>query len=100
MVNLALMDKVLDVNKEAKTVRVQAGIRVSQLVDALKEHGLTLQNFASIREQQIGGIIQVIDFYLFFITLMKTMDQLYCSVLLGSYVLGPFLNLWLAVIFQ
>ncbi|XP_078152044.1 L-galactono-1,4-lactone dehydrogenase isoform X2 [Carex rostrata] len=59
MVNLALMDKVLDVNKEAKTVRVQAGIRVSQLVDALKEHGLTLQNFASIREQQIGGIIQV-----------------------------------------
>lgn len=98
MVNLALMDKVLDVNKEAKTVRVQAGIRVSQLVDALKEHGLTLQNFASIREQQIGGIIQVIDF--FFITLMKTKDQLYCSVLLGSYVLGPFLNLWLAVIFQ
>lgn len=69
MVNLALMDKVLDVNKEAKTVRVQAGIRVSQLVDALKEHGLTLQNFASIREQQIGGIIQVIDFF-FFITLM------------------------------
>lgn len=63
MVNLALMDKVLDVNKEAKTVRVQAGIRVSQLVDALKEHGLTLQNFASIREQQIGGIIQVIEFF-------------------------------------
>ncbi|KAJ3681053.1 hypothetical protein LUZ60_015542 [Juncus effusus] len=59
MVNLALMDKVLEVNKESKTVRVQAGIRVSQLVDALKEHGLTLQNFASIREQQIGGIIQV-----------------------------------------
>ncbi|XP_068658486.1 L-galactono-1,4-lactone dehydrogenase 2, mitochondrial [Aristolochia californica] len=59
MVNLALMDKVLEVDKEKKRVRVQAGIRVSQLVDEMKEHGLTLQNFASIREQQIGGIVQV-----------------------------------------
>ncbi|KAK1277710.1 hypothetical protein QJS04_geneDACA007409 [Acorus gramineus] len=59
MVNLALMDKVIEVDKEKKRVRVQAGVRVSQLVDGIKEHGLTLQNFASIREQQIGGIIQV-----------------------------------------
>ncbi|KAL2325984.1 hypothetical protein Fmac_025042 [Flemingia macrophylla] len=59
MVNLALMDGILEVDKQKKTVRVQAGIRVQQLVDGLKEHGLTLQNFASIREQQIGGIIQV-----------------------------------------
>lgn len=59
MVNLALMDQVLDVDKEKKLVKVQAGIRVQQLVDGIKEHGLTLQNFASIREQQIGGIIQV-----------------------------------------
>ncbi|KAK4795549.1 hypothetical protein SAY86_027875 [Trapa natans] len=59
MVNLALMDRVLEVDKEKKTVRVQAGIRVQQLVDAIKDHGITLQNFASIREQQIGGIIQV-----------------------------------------
>ncbi|CAB4286503.1 unnamed protein product [Prunus armeniaca] len=59
MVNLALMDKVLEVDKEKKRVRVQAGIRVQELVDGIKEHGLTLQNFASIREQQIGGILQV-----------------------------------------
>ncbi|XVE61040.1 hypothetical protein DITRI_Ditri06bG0008500 [Diplodiscus trichospermus] len=59
MVNLSLMDKVLEVDKEKKTVRVQAGIRVQQLVDEIKEYGLTLQNFASIREQQIGGILQV-----------------------------------------
>lgn len=59
MVNLGLMDKVLEVDTEKKRVRVQAGIRVQQLVDGIKEHGLTLQNFASIREQQIGGIIQV-----------------------------------------
>ncbi|XP_019187943.1 PREDICTED: L-galactono-1,4-lactone dehydrogenase, mitochondrial [Ipomoea nil] len=59
MVNLALMDKVLEVDKEKKRVTVQAGIRVQQLVDAIKEYGLTLQNFASIREQQVGGIVQV-----------------------------------------
>ncbi|KAJ8760138.1 hypothetical protein K2173_010994 [Erythroxylum novogranatense] len=59
MVNLALMDKVLEVDKEKKRVRVEAGIRVQQLVDGIKDYGLTLQNFASIREQQIGGIIQV-----------------------------------------
>ncbi|XP_062166700.1 L-galactono-1,4-lactone dehydrogenase, mitochondrial [Alnus glutinosa] len=59
MVNLALMDRVLEVDKETKTVRVEAGIRVQQLVDGIKDYGLTLQNFASIREQQIGGIVQV-----------------------------------------
>ncbi|KAL5546478.1 hypothetical protein UlMin_006165 [Ulmus minor] len=59
MVNLALMDNVLEVDREKKRVRVQAGIRVQQLVDGIKDYGLTLQNFASIREQQIGGIIQV-----------------------------------------
>lgn len=59
MVNLALMDKVLEVDKEKKLVRVEAGIRVQQLVDGIKEYGITLQNFASIREQQIGGIVQV-----------------------------------------
>lgn len=59
MVNLALMDRVLEVDKEKKIVRVQAGIRVQQLVDGIKDYGITLQNFASIREQQIGGIVQV-----------------------------------------
>ncbi|KAF5750266.1 L-galactono-1 4-lactone dehydrogenase mitochondrial-like isoform X1 [Tripterygium wilfordii] len=59
MVNLALTDKVLEVDKVKKRVRVQAGIRVQQLLDGIKDYGLTLQNFASIREQQIGGIVQV-----------------------------------------
>lgn len=58
MVNLALMDRVLEVDEKNKRVRVQAGIRVQQLVDGIKQYGLTLQNFASIREQQIGGIVQ------------------------------------------
>lgn len=59
MVNLALMDDVVAVDKDTMRVTVQAGIRVQQLVDAVKDFGITLQNFASIREQQIGGIIQV-----------------------------------------
>ncbi|GFP80863.1 l-galactono-1 4-lactone dehydrogenase mitochondrial [Phtheirospermum japonicum] len=60
MVNLALMDRVLEVDEKNKRVRVEAGIRVQQLVDGIKEYGLTLQNFASIREQQIGGIVQLV----------------------------------------
>lgn len=59
MINLALMDKVLSVDGETKRVRVQAGARVAEVVEALRPHGLTLQNYASIREQQIGGFIQV-----------------------------------------
>ncbi|KAJ7527041.1 hypothetical protein O6H91_16G033700 [Diphasiastrum complanatum] len=59
MINLALMDKIVDIDKEENRVTVQAGARVGQVVEELKPHGLTLQNFASIKEQQIGGFIQV-----------------------------------------
>lgn len=59
MVNLVLLDKILEIDEEKKQVRVQAGARVNQVVEALRPHGLTLQNFASIMEQQIGGFIQV-----------------------------------------
>ena len=37
---------------------VQAGCRIAELATALREHGLTLPNYASIREQAIGGFIQ------------------------------------------
>lgn len=40
-------------------VRVEAGCRVQQVADYLKPYGLSLQNYASIREQQIGGYTQV-----------------------------------------
>ncbi|KAL3675189.1 hypothetical protein R1sor_025137 [Riccia sorocarpa] len=59
MVNLALMDKILNVDEKNMQVTLQAGARVEQVVEALKPYGLTLQNFASIKEQQIGGFIQV-----------------------------------------
>ena len=47
------MDKILEVDKGKKSMRVEAGISVQQLVDGIKDFGLTLQNFASIREQYI-----------------------------------------------
>lgn len=59
MVNLALMDEIVDIDMDRKRVTVQAGARVEQVVEALRPHGLTLQNFASIRQQQIGGFTQV-----------------------------------------
>ena len=59
MVSLTNLDKIVAVDKENMTVTVQAGARVSQVVDALRPHGLTLPNLASIAEQQMGGFVQV-----------------------------------------
>jgi L-galactono-1,4-lactone dehydrogenase len=59
MVSLAQLDKIVEVDADNQTVTVQAGARVSQVVDALREHGLTLPNLASIAEQQMGGFVQV-----------------------------------------
>ena len=52
-------DSILSIDEEKKQVRVQAGARVTDVVEALRPHGLTLQNYASIAEQQIGGFLQV-----------------------------------------
>ncbi|EDQ86918.1 uncharacterized protein MONBRDRAFT_38173 [Monosiga brevicollis MX1] len=59
MLSLANLDEVLEVDAQQRRVRVQAGARVDTVVEALRPHGLTLQNYASIREQQIGGFTQV-----------------------------------------
>lgn len=59
LINLALCDRVLSVDAETKQVRVEAGITVEKLVKALQPHGLSLENYASITEQQIGGFLQV-----------------------------------------
>ena len=58
MLSLALLDKVLHIDPEKKQVTLQAGARVQEVVEALRPHGLTLQNYASIREQSIGGFTQ------------------------------------------
>lgn len=59
MISLANLDRVVEVNTDQATVTVQAGARVSQVIDALRPYGLTLPNLASIAEQQMGGFIQV-----------------------------------------
>ncbi|KAL3159108.1 hypothetical protein ABBQ32_011105 [Trebouxia sp. C0010 RCD-2024] len=59
MLSTALLDKIISVDKDKQQVTVQAGARVQEVVDALRPHGLTLQNFASIREQTMGGFTQV-----------------------------------------
>jgi len=59
MVSLSNLDKIIEVNKENMTVTVEAGARVSQVLDALRPHGLTLPNLASIAEQQVGGFVSV-----------------------------------------
>jgi L-galactono-1,4-lactone dehydrogenase len=59
MVSLASLDKILAVDREHQTITVQAGVKVSQVLDALRQYGLTLQNFSSIQDQQMGGWTQV-----------------------------------------
>ena len=59
MIGLAGLDKILQVDTHNQTVTVQAGARVSQVVEALEPHGLTLPNLASIAEQQMGGFVQI-----------------------------------------
>ena len=59
MLNMAQCDRVVRVDAEAMTVTVQAGARVADVVDAIRPYGLTLQNYASIAEQQVGGFMQV-----------------------------------------
>ncbi len=60
MINLVDFDKVLSVDHERRTVTVQPGIKVGDLCEYLiSEHGLTLENLASIAEQQVGGFVSV-----------------------------------------
>ena len=58
MISVANLDYV-NVDKEAMTCTVGAGITVSSLLAELKKHGMTLENFSSIQEQQMGGWTQV-----------------------------------------
>ena len=59
MLNMAFCAGVVSVDAERRQVTVQAGARVKEVVEALRPHGLTLQNYASIAEQQISGFVQV-----------------------------------------
>jgi len=59
MISMANMDRVLEIDTEKKTITVEAGIPVREVVEALRPYNLTLPNLASIAEQQMGGFTQV-----------------------------------------
>ena len=59
MISLSGCDKIINVDKKMKQITVEAGAVVSDVLDVLDGHNLTLQNFSSIKEQQIGGWTQV-----------------------------------------
>ena len=58
-VSPALLDSVLFVDRDRGRVTVQAGATVGGLLSALRPYGLTLENLASIADQQLGGFLQV-----------------------------------------
>ena len=57
MVNLDHYDKVLNVDKQRKTMLVQGGIRLRQLNEEANKRLLTIPNLGSIDEQSIVGAI-------------------------------------------
>jgi D-arabinono-1,4-lactone oxidase len=57
MVNLDDFGRILKVDKEQKTLTVEAGIRLHDLNVAAKEHGLTMPSLGSIDIQSIAGAI-------------------------------------------
>ena len=59
MIQMANIDRVLEIDTNNQTITVEAGITVQRVVEALRPHGLTLPNLASIAEQQMGGFTQV-----------------------------------------
>jgi D-arabinono-1,4-lactone oxidase len=77
MVNLDSFSAVLGVNREKKTMKVQAGIRLRQLNDKASEYGLTIPNLGSINDQSIAGAIAT-----------GTHGSSLYHGTLGSYVLG------------
>jgi len=58
LISLTHLDYV-EVDKDRVLVTVGAGAKVADVLKELSKHGLTLENFSSIQEQQIGGWTQV-----------------------------------------
>jgi L-galactono-1,4-lactone dehydrogenase len=58
IITMALFDRILHVDQEKAQVTVQAGMIVGELLDKLRDYDLTMENVASIRDQQIAGITQ------------------------------------------
>ena len=59
LVSLSGVDRILHIDVDNLEVTVEAGITVDTLLNKLSKVGLTLANFSSIKEQQMGGWTQV-----------------------------------------
>ncbi len=57
LVNLDNYNTILNIDKEKKQVTVQAGIRLKDLHEKLRENGLSQTNLGSISEQSLAGAI-------------------------------------------
>lgn len=57
LLNLDLYNKVLELDKGKRQVRVQAGIKLWQLNNYLDKHGFALLNLGSIDKQSVAGAI-------------------------------------------
>jgi L-gulono-1,4-lactone dehydrogenase len=56
-VRLAHYGRILDVDRDANRVTVQAGVRLGRLSAALANRGLALENLGDVAYQQVGGAI-------------------------------------------
>ena len=59
MVSLANCDRIVEIDKEKQQITVESGAIVDTILKELANHNLTLSNFSSIKEQQMGGWTQV-----------------------------------------
>jgi len=59
MVSLANCDRIVKIDKEKQQITVESGAIVDTILKELANHNLTLSNFSSIKEQQMGGWTQV-----------------------------------------
>lgn len=57
LINLDRFDKILHIDKKAKTVRVQAGIKLTKLNELLDKEKLALINLGSIATQSLAGAL-------------------------------------------
>ena len=58
LVSLSLIDHVR-IDAQRQLVVVGAGTTVAKVLKELEKHSLTLENFSSIQEQQVGGWTQM-----------------------------------------
>lgn len=57
LINLDLYNKIIHIDQERKTVKIQAGIKLWQINEQLDKVGLALSNLGSIDQQSIAGAI-------------------------------------------